>query len=313
MKNLRYFFILFLKGLGIGGANVIPGVSGGTIAFITGVFEDLINSIKLFNHNAIKLILNRKFKEFSDYVNLPFLISIFAGIIVSIFSFAFLLKYLFSHYPLYTWSFFFGLIFASIFFIAKSIPKINLIIIIFFLIGFTFSILITIANPLTENKNFFYLILCGILGVCSMILPGISGSYVLLIMGNYELIMLKAVSELNIKILIPVVIGAIIGLIAFSHFLSWLIKNFRNQTVATLTGFIAGSLFILWPWKIPIYKLNNWGMPLLNPSGEPIILRYKRYIPSNFNNEVFLSILFFIAGILILIILEIIANKLKKK
>lgn len=312
MKKGKYYFILFLKGIGIGAANVIPGVSGGTIAFLTGILEELINSIKSFNQKAFKLLINKNFKEFIEYVNLPFLLSVFSGVIVSIFSFAYILKYLFIHYQLYVWSFFFGLIFASIYFIGKSISRINLIIIFSFLIGFIISLFITFANPLTENKNFLYLILCGILGVCSMILPGISGSYVLLIMGNYELIMLKAVSEFNLSILFPVAIGAIIGLIAFSHFLSWLLNKYRNQTVATLTGFIAGSLFTIWPWKIPIYKLNNWGTPLLNKSGEPIILNYKRYIPSSLNNEVLLCILFFVIGMLILITLELLAKKLNK-
>lgn len=312
MKNGKYYFILFLKGIGIGAANVIPGVSGGTIAFLTGILEDLMNSIKSFNQKAFRLLIDKNFKEFSEYVNLPFLLSVFAGVTFSIFSFAYILKYLFSHYQLYVWSFFFGLIFASIYFIGKSISKINLIITFSFLVGFVISLLITFANPLTENKNFFYLILCGILGVCSMILPGISGSYVLLIMGNYELIMLKAVSELNLNILIPVIIGAAIGLIAFSHFLSWLINKYRNQTIATLTGFIAGSLFTIWPWKIPIYKLNDWGSPLLNKAGEPIIISYKRYIPSTVNNEVLLCILFFVIGMLTLIIIELLAKKLSK-
>lgn len=312
MKKGKYYFILFLKGIGIGAANVIPGVSGGTIAFLTGILEELINSIKSFNQKAFKLLINKNFKEFSEYVNLPFLLSVFSGVIVSVFSFAFILKYLFIHYQLYVWSFFFGLIFASIYFIGKSISRINLIIIFSFLIGFLISLFITFANPLTENKNFLYLILCGILGVCSMILPGISGSYVLLIMGNYELIMLKAVSEFNLSILFPVAIGAIIGLIAFSHFLSWLINKYRNQTIATLTGFIAGSLFTIWPWKIPIYKLNNWGTPLLNKSGEPIIISYKRYLPFSLNNEVLLCFLFFVIGMLTLITLELLAKKLNK-
>jgi len=313
MKNMRYFFILFLKGLGIGAANVIPGVSGGTIAFITGIFEDLIESIKSFDNKAFSLLLNKKFKEFSEHVNLSFLLSVFAGIFVSIFSLAHLLKYLFVSYPLYVWSFFFGLILASLYFIAKSISKINFITIIFFIVGTSIAIFITLANPLTENKNFVYLILCGIFGICSMIIPGLSGSYVLLIMGNYELIMLKAVSEIKLNILFPVGLGAIIGLIIFSHFLSWLIKNYKNQTIATLSGFIAGSLFTIWPWKTPIYKLNNWGTPLLNSSGDPIIISYNRYIPSQFNNEVLLCILFFISGVLILLGIEIFAKKLNKE
>lgn len=233
----------------MGAANVIPGVSGGTVALITGIFEELIDSIKSFNLEALKLILKGKFAEFARHINLGFLIAVFSGIALSILSLAHLLDYLFVNYPIYIWAYFFGLILASVYFVGKTIRGRNLSVVITFLIGAAAAFSISFLSPATENENFIYLIICGIIAICSMILPGLSGSFVLILLGNYQLVMIDAVNDLNIKILFPVVLGAAVGLIAFSHFLSWVFKKYRNQTIALLTGFILGSLIILWPWK----------------------------------------------------------------
>ena len=252
---MKDFIYNFLKGMGMGAANVIPGVSGGTIALITGIFERLINSIKSFNLTALKLFFTGKWKAFAEHVDLKFLVAVFLGIAAAILSVAKLFKFLFENYPVYIWAFFFGLIIASIYYVGRTVNKWNLGSILFFAIGTGIALLIAFGTPAQENHNFLYLILCGVVGTCSMILPGLSGSYVLLLMGNYEYVMIDAVNMLTtspwegIKILIPVVIGAVIGLLAFAHLLSWIFKNFHDQTVALLTGFILGSTPIIWPWK----------------------------------------------------------------
>jgi putative membrane protein len=287
----------FAKGLGIGAANVIPGVSGGTIALITGIFERLINALKSFNLKSLKLLIKLKLKEFAAHTDLKFLLFIFSGVAVSIFTLARLLEFLFVEYPVFVWAYFFGLILASVYFVGKTVDKFSLPIIISFIIGTAIAVWISFLNPATENASFWFLIICGIIAIISMILPGISGSFVLILLGNYTLI-LHSVNVLDFNVLLPVIIGAAIGLPAFSGFLSWIFKKFKNQTIATLTGFIFGSLLILWPWKKEIYLLNDTGLEILNKDGERIVSSYERYLPDGLNSEVLFGIAFFIIGIL---------------
>jgi putative membrane protein len=296
-KGFLYRLNLFFKGFGIGAANVIPGVSGGTIALITGIFEELINSIKSIDLQAIKLLLTGKFSEFSKKVNFFFLLAVFGGAIVSIFSLARILEYLFLNFPVYIWAYFFGLIMASVYFVAKTINKWTFSVALFFLAGTLFAAGITYLNPAAQNDNFIYLILCGVVAVCSMILPGLSGSFVLILMGNYELVAIDAINHLRLDILFPMFIGIVAGLIIFSHFLSWLIKRFRDQTLASLVGFIMGSLVILWPWKHEIYRMDEFGKPLLSKSGDYIVQTYERFIPQAIDKEVITAIILMIVGI----------------
>ena len=246
---MKEFLSVFLKGMAMGAANVIPGVSGGTIALITGIFERLINAIKSFDITALRLLFSGKVKDFIKHTDLYFLLALFAGIGVSIISVARLFSYLFEHYPIYLWSFFFGLILASVIFVGRTVEKWRPSVITSFIIGASAAISITLLTPATENDSFFYLIICGVVAICSMILPGLSGSFVLILMGNYQLVMIDAVNEIRFDILFPVVIGAVGGLIGFSYILSWVFKKYKDQTISTLTGFILGSLGIIWPWK----------------------------------------------------------------
>lgn len=293
----------------MGAANVIPGVSGGTIALITGIFEKLIDSIKSFDLKAIKLILAGKFKEFAAHINLSFLIAVLSGVAISIVSLAKLFDFLFVNYPVYIWSFFFGLILASIYFVGKTIQKWNLSVIAIFLIGAALAISISIMTPASENGSFIYLLLCGVVAACSMILPGLSGSFILILLGNYQLVMIDAVNNRDIMVLLPVVIGAGGGLIVFSHFLSWIFKKFHDQTLAILTGFILGSLGILWPWKNEVYKLDNNGELLLKKSGEKIVSGYDWFIPESLNAEVIIAFAIIAMGIISIIVLEKLATK----
>ncbi|MCK4407335.1 MAG: DUF368 domain-containing protein [Bacteroidales bacterium] len=297
------YIILFLKGLGMGAANVIPGVSGGTIALITGIFERLINSIKSFNFKAIKLLFTGKFKEFVKYTDLYFLIAIIAGIVIAIVTLARLFDFLFENYPVYIWSYFFGLVLASVYFVGKTVSKWTVSVIITFIIGTAIAIIISLLNPAIENKNFFYLIICGVAAICSMILPGLSGSFILFIMGNYKLVAIDAINNVDIKILIPVLIGAVGGLLAFSHILSWVFKKYRNETISLLTGFILGSVSILWPWQKKLFLLDELGNHILK-KGEPIVVSYERILPEAFNSQFFIAIGFIILGILSIWIIE---------
>lgn len=310
---MKKYISLFFKGVGMGAANVIPGVSGGTVALITGIFEKLIDSIKSFDLTAIKFFFTGKFGKFSKHVNLDFLVAVFLGIGMSIFSLALLLKELFCSYPVFVWSYFFGLILGSVYFVGKTIDKWSLRVIIIFFIGTAIAVFISVLKPVSENDSFYYLIICGVVAICSMIIPGLSGSFVLILMGNYHLVMINAVSELNMTILLPVVMGAVIGLVAFSHFLSWIYKKFRNETTGILTGFILGSLGVIWPWKTVINAItgeklavNNFGAIIAD---NQIVCDLKVYygkhiLPEEFNFIILISILLLVAGILSIWILE---------
>lgn len=294
----------FLKGFGIGAANVIPGVSGGTIALITGIFERLIDSIKSFNFKAIKLLFTFKFKEFAKHTDLLFLASVFIGALASIFTLARLLGYLFEFFPIYVWAYFFGLILASVYFVGRTVDKYSLSTIISFIIGTAVAVYLSFLNPAVENDAWYYLIICGMVGVMSMILPGLSGSFILILMGNYHLVMIQSVNELNFKILGFVAIGVVIGLPAFSNVLSWVYKKFRNETIGSLTGFILGSLMILWPWKREIFLMGDDGLKVLNNDGEAVVSAYERYFPDVLDSEVLLVTAFVLIGVLSVWLIE---------
>lgn len=305
---MKEYFIIMLKGIGMGTANVIPGVSGGTIALITGIFERLINSIKSFDFKTLRLLFKGQFREFAKHTDLYFLASVGVGVLIAIFSLARLFEYLFKYHSIYVWSYFFGLILASVYFIGITIKNWNTYGIISFLIGTAIAVSLSFLSPAEGNENFFYLILCGVVGVCSMILPGISGSFVLVLMGNYQLIFIEAVNQLRIDILFPVAIGIVVGLIGFSHFLSWVFRRFRYQTIALLTGFILGSLIIIWPWKDKIFVTDAFGEVIMK-KGMPVVERYKPVLPDSLSGEVMLAVVFIILGILSIWLIEWAAKK----
>ncbi len=306
---MREHIANFLKGFAMGVANVIPGVSGGTIALLTGIFERLINALKSFDVEAVRLLLKFKFREFAQHVDFGFLLSVFLGVGVSIISVAKLLEFLFQSYPVYVWSFFFGLILVSVWFVGKSIGKIDVPAAVSFVIGAAVAFGLSVMNPATENTAFCYLIICGAVAICSMILPGLSGSFVLILMGNYQLIMIYAVSHFDMKIIVPVAIGVVVGLLAFSHFLSWLLSRYARQTMAVLTGFIFGSLGTIWPWKNPVYLMQDGAEVLKN--GKPIIQSYQMYFPQEFSAEVAIAIVLMAAGMAALWALERSSEKAK--
>lgn len=251
MTKKRNYLTLLLKGCCMGAADVVPGVSGGTIAFITGIYEELIDSIKSIDWEALKLLLRLQGHAFWKKINGNFLISVLAGIGISIFSLAQLMTYLLARHPIGIWSFFFGLIIASSLLVSKEIRKWDSFTVIALLAGIAAAYTITVLSPASAPHTGWFILLAGAVAICAMILPGISGAFILLLMGQYAYLM-AAVSRPDLKVIGIFALGAGIGIVAFSHLLSWLLKNYRSLTIALLTGFMVGSLNKVWPWKITL-------------------------------------------------------------
>jgi putative membrane protein len=320
--DLMIDYMLILKGIAMGAANVIPGVSGGTIALITNIYERFINSLKNLNFTAIKLLFTGKIKELINYIDLYFLLQVFTGVLIALFTIAFLLKYLFLHYPIYTWAFFFGLIIGSSWLIVKKLNKMKLWDWLLLLFGISIPVIMVFLKPINENDNLFYILFCGIVSTSGMVLPGISGSYLLLLLGNYKLIMLDAVTTLNLRILIPFLIGSILGLIIVSYFISLLLKKYYNQVLSLLSGFVIGSLALIWPWKYSIdythgLLLQNKFGALVDANGQlinfkPYIIKYQYFLPE-IDTQFWISILLIITGIIIVVGTEILSVQIARK
>ncbi|MGI9531720.1 DUF368 domain-containing protein [Lutimonas sp.] len=247
-RNLKDYFVIALKGVAMGAADVVPGVSGGTIAFISGIYEELIDSISKVNISTIKLWKEEGFASMWKSVNGNFLLSLLIGIGLSIITLAKLIKHLLETQPVLIWSFFFGLVLASIIYVAKQIARWNIGTIILLISGALVAYFITTLTPQVTNASYPYIFLSGALAICAMILPGISGSFILLLLGMYKPV-LDAIHDRNIGLLVTLMAGAIVGLLSFSRLLKWLFDHYENMTLAVLTGFIIGSLNKIWPWK----------------------------------------------------------------
>lgn len=271
MKQSKNYLSLILKGAAMGAADVIPGVSGGTIAFITGIYEELINSIKSINGKALKMLLTLDLKGFWKQINGNFLMAVVGGILISIFSLAKLMKYLLETHPIFVWSFFFGLIIAAAILVSREIKAWDAKTIIALIFGTGVAYAITVLSPAETPDTWWFIMLSGAIAICAMILPGISGAFILLLLGKYEFI-IDAVANLNIGVLLLFAVGAVTGIIAFSHFLSWLLKNYHNMTVALLMGFMVGSLNKIWPWKDFGGDHNVLPQTYAEQTGEPALL-----------------------------------------
>ena len=248
-RNLFDHIALTLKGMGMGAADVVPGVSGGTIAFITEIYEELVNSIKSINLRAVKLLFSGKLAGFWKAINGNFLASVFLGILISVFSLARLLEYLLHNHPVLVWSFFFGLIVASAIYIAGKIKHWNAGKIVALILGIAVAYTITMLTPAQTPETWWFLFLSGALAICAMILPGISGAFILLLLGKYAFV-IEAVGNLDVAVLGILAVGALVGIISFSNLLSWFLRNYHDLTIAVLSGFMIGSLNKVWPWKL---------------------------------------------------------------
>jgi len=260
-RSLKDYIIISLKGMAMGAADVVPGVSGGTIAFISGIYEELLNSISSFNLSLFSVLKNEGFKKVWKMVNGRFLLALFIGIFISVLSLAKLIENLLENHPILIWSFFFGLVLASIIYIAKQIKTWSIKCYLYLIFGLIFAYYITTLNPvISQNSSPWFLFLAGMIAICAMILPGISGSFILVLLGAYKPI-LNAINTKDFFSIIIFMAGAILGLLTFSRVLKWLFSKYKNYTLALLIGFIAGSLNKIWPWKETIsWRTNSKGI-----------------------------------------------------
>ena len=298
MANLMKYVGIAFKGACMGAADVIPGVSGGTIAFLMGIYEELLNSIKSVDGEALKLLFTGKIAAFWRHINGSFLASLAMGVLFSIFSIARLMKYLLEFHPIPLWSFFFGLILASAIYILKGLDKWSLKNILSLLCGVAVASYICLASPAQTPDALWFVFLGGAIAICAMILPGISGSFILLLMGKYAFVM-TAVTELNIPVLAVFGVGCVVGIVSFSHFLSWLLKKFYMLTIALLSGFMLGSLLKVWPWKVP-GAAEGFDYPALPGTFE---------MSTGLDAQLGTSILFAVLGLAVVLLIEFAAGK----
>ena len=257
-RSLKEYIVIGLKGMAMGAADVVPGVSGGTIAFISGIYEELLASISNVNFELLKTLKSDGIKAAWKQVNGSFLLALFIGIFISIISLAKTIKWLLENEPILLWSFFFGLVLASIIYIGKQISKWNTKAIIILIIGAFVAYYITTLNPLvTENSSLLFMFLAGSIAICAMILPGISGAFIMVLLGAYKPI-LSALNDRDYKTVATVFLGAIVVYLFFLRILKWMFTNYKNYTLAILTGFIVGSLNKIWPWKETLtWRINS--------------------------------------------------------
>lgn len=283
--------------MGMGAADVVPGVSGGTIAFITGIYEELINSIRNINLSAVRLFFTGRWSSFWKQVNGSFLLAVFSGILISVLSLARLLEYLLEHQPVAIWSFFFGLVLASSYVVSRKIKNWKLPKILSLLAGIAIAFYITSVTPATTTDAAWFVILAGGLASCAMILPGISGSFILLLLGKYSFA-LHAVNERIIADLLLLGAGAVTGLILFANLLSWLLKKFHDITIAMLVGFMIGSLNKIWPWKLTLTSIMV--------EGEIKPLTEKNVLPALGDgvDQFWLALMLAAAGIALILLIE---------
>lgn len=249
----------FLKGMAMGAADVVPGVSGGTIAFITGIYERLLNAIKSFNLTALGLLKEKQLAEFWRHIDGSFLVSLFAGILTSIILMAGVIHHWLENYPILVWAFFFGLILASAWYVAKQLPAWKAPHFLLMLIGAAIAVWVSMISPSSGSDSYLMVFLSGAIAICAMILPGISGSFILVLLGMYNVV-LGAITSYNFGIIAVFGAGAVIGLLSFSHLLSYLFKHYHDLTLATLAGFMLGSLWKVWPWKETLsYRIDRHG------------------------------------------------------
>jgi len=304
VRKFRDYFVIGLKGMAMGAADVVPGVSGGTIAFISGIYEELLIAISNVNLSLLKTLKTSGVKAAWKQLNGSFLAALFLGIFVSIVSLAKVIKHLLESQPILLWSFFFGLVLASIIYIAKQITDWNFKAFLVLIIGAVIAYFITTLNPLISgNSSSLFVFIAGAIAICAMILPGISGSFILVLLGAYKPV-LEAVNNRDFKTILVFMAGAVVGLLTFSKVLKWLFKNHKNLTLAVLTGFIIGSLNKIWPWK----ETLTWR---INSRGLEVPFNQQSISPFSFDEDpqLIMAIAFAVLGFVLILVMEKLAIK----
>ncbi|WP_394750044.1 DUF368 domain-containing protein [Spongiimicrobium salis] len=329
MRQARTFsdnIFLVIKGLCMGAANKVPGVSGGIVAFVGGFYEEFINSLQKVNGKALAFLLRGRFKSLYQYTNGQFLVLLILGMLISYFSISKILDYFLEKQELFVWASFFGMVIGSIYYIAKDFKHWNRKTCIAGIIGLLIGISISFLNPATQNDNLFFIFFCGIISVSGMTLPGLSGSFILILLGNYVLLLVDSVNALydtfaevfvgdfsftknpermeTLTILAVFTSGSAMGLVTLSHLLSYVLKKFNHISTAVIIGFITGSLGVVWPWKQTMYKTAADGSMVTDSNGNGIITNYERYFPDVSDMNTWVAVFFIIVGISILLGLD---------
>jgi len=321
-RNFRDNLGLFFKGLAMGTANKVPGVSGGAVAFVLGFYEELIYTFQKINGKALKLLLNGRFRSLFAYLNLSFLFLVMGGSLFSYFSISIVLDYLLQNYEIQVWSTFFGMILGSIYYIAKKYEPWNTKNVMFVLVGVLIGVMLSFMPPATENSNLWFVFFCGVIGVSGMTIPGLSGSFLLMLLGNYVLLLVDSVNVIfevstsllsgkfevldmpenirYLKISGTFFLGSFFGLVSISHILGYVLKRWHHIVTALIIGFIIGSLGMVWPWKEKVYKIEE-GVLLLDQNGGYILENYKRYFPDFFSLDTWIVIGFVVLGVSIVL------------
>ncbi|NKI27684.1 DUF368 domain-containing protein [Arenibacter sp. 6A1] len=334
-RTLSDKFFLIIKGLCMGAANKVPGVSGGIVAYVGGFYEEFIYSLQKVNLKALKLLASGRFKSFYSYTNGEFLSLLILGMLVSYFSISKILDYFLETRELFVWASFFGMILGSIYFIAKDFNHWNKKTITAGMLGLLVGISISFLSPARENGNLVFIFFCGIISVSGMTLPGLSGSFILILLGNYVLLLVDSVNALydtlseilignfsflenskrlnTLKILAVFTAGSAVGLVTLSHLLSYVLKRYKHITTAVIIGFITGSLGVVWPWKRTLFLTADDGNLIMDSNQNPIIKNYERYLPQLESTETWWALFFILFGIFILIGLDWYGNNREKK
>lgn len=319
-------FFLIIKGLCMGAANKVPGVSGGIVAFVGGFYEEFIYSLQKINAKAFKFLIKGRFKSFYQYTNGQFLVLLILGMLISYFSISKLLDYFLEKRELFVWASFFGMVIGSIYYISKDFKHWNKRTIIGGIIGLLIGISISFLSPAKENDNLFFIFFCGIISVSGMTLPGLSGSFILILLGNYVLLLVDSVNALydtfaeiftgdfsfvkngerleTLKILAVFTTGSAVGLVTLSHILTYVLKKFKHTSTTVIIGFITGSLGVVWPWKKTMFKMTADGTMVTDSNGNGIITNYERYFPDFGSAETWGALFFIVFGISILLGLD---------
>ncbi|WP_461532029.1 DUF368 domain-containing protein [Sinomicrobium sp.] len=325
IRTIQDKIFLFIKGLAMGAANKVPGVSGGIVAFVAGFYEEFIYSLQKINLKAFKLLVNGRFRSFYNYVNGRFLGILILGMLVSYFSVSRILDYFMEKKELYVWAAFFGMIIGSIYYISKGF-RWNRKTVLWAVVGLLSGVSISFLSPARENTDLLFIFFCGIISVSGMTLPGLSGSFILMLLGNYVLLLVDSVNALYFTvsevitgdfsfvndpnridmliILVVFTLGSATGLVTLSHLLNYVLKHFHNITTAIIIGFISGSLGVVWPWKRAVFHSDASGNMLVDSAGQPIVANYQRYIPDFSGSETWIAIAFIIFGVLIVLGLD---------
>jgi putative membrane protein len=304
---MRENILIFLKGMGMGGADVVPGVSGGTIALIAGIYERLLNAIRSVDLEAVRLLFQFKLREFWQKIDGAFLLPLVLGIATSLITLARVIKFFMEEHPIPLWSFFFGLILVSAIWVLKEVKQWHWGILISFVVGTIVAYLITSLSPAETPESLWFIFISGAIAICAMILPGISGSFLLLILGKYEFI-LESLNSRDLVTLGVFALGCLTGLLSFSRIIAWLLRHYHNITIALLAGFMIGSLNKVWPWKsVESFRLNSHGeqVPFLTKNVWPVTFSEI----TGEESQLILAILFFALGILLVVGLERLAGR----